>query len=196
VLIGHHVTAGGERRRHSRLGLIVRNRDVDVHAVALWAWRVHLLEPEGGALAARVHQVLGPFVTVAEDRAPERLHLGRDEGVDGDLHRLNGRWICRYAQATRRRGDLPGQLDVMLAQPADVVRRQAHGHARVPQVDIGVMVGRVGQPADRADKRDAGRERPGPEAGAGPGEDHPPVLDPGRRVELSCRDPLSHEGLV
>lgn len=140
MLVGYHVTAGGERRRHARLGVIVRNRDVDVHAVALWARRVHLLEPEGGALAARVHQVLGPFVTVAEDRAPERLYLGRDEGVDGDLHRLHSRGISRYAQVTRRRGDLPGQFDVTIAQAADVMRCQAHGHARVPQVDVGVMV--------------------------------------------------------
>jgi len=61
--------------------------------------------------------------------------------------------------------DLPGELDVALAQPVDVVRNQAYGHARVPQVDIGVMVRGVGQPADRVKQRDARRERPGTKGG-------------------------------
>jgi len=49
--------------------------------------------------------------------------------------------------------DLSGQLDVAVAQPADAVRPQTHSHALVPQVDIGVMIRDVGQPADRVHQR-------------------------------------------
>ena len=55
-----------------------------------------------------------------------------------------------HVELVRDCRDLPGELDVALGQPVDVARNQAYGHARVPQVDIRVMVRGVGQPADRA----------------------------------------------
>src|SRR4051812_35784930 len=68
--------AGVERRPHPGLGLVVRDGDVEVDAVALRPRRVHLLEPDRGQLARRVDQgvrlaIDDGLVGVAEDRLPE-----------------------------------------------------------------------------------------------------------------------------
>ncbi len=75
--------------------------------------------------------------------------------------------VGRHAEVARGGRDLPGELEVAGAQPADVVRHQPHDDARVPQINVGMVIGSVGQLADRVDQRDPGPERPGAEVGAG-----------------------------
>ena len=79
----------------------------------------------------------------------------------GQLARVGG-----HAQVAGCGRDLPGKLDVARTEPADVVRRQPHDDTRVPQVNIGMVIGGVGQYADRVDQRDPRPERPGPEVRA------------------------------
>src|SRR5918996_6591919 len=46
VRVADQVAACRESRRHARLGLVLRDIEIDVDPVALRARRVHLLEPE------------------------------------------------------------------------------------------------------------------------------------------------------
>jgi hypothetical protein len=69
--------------------------DVEMDAVALRPWRVHLLEPDGGELPGGVHEGVGRaimswFVGVGEDRLPERPDRRYVESVDGELEHLHG----------------------------------------------------------------------------------------------------------
>ena len=68
------------------------------------------------------------------------------------------------------------------------------GNAGESQVDIGVVVGGVGQLADRPQQGDAGRERPGLEVrGRVTGApQRTPVPDSSRRVKLLRSDPFGH----
>jgi hypothetical protein len=93
------------------------------------------------------------------------------------LHVLRGGRVGGYAQRPRRCRDPPGQLDVALAQPVDLVRLQPHGDARVPQVDVGVVVRGVGQWADQVNELDARREGSCAEVRTHAVRQHPPVLD-------------------
>jgi hypothetical protein len=52
-----------------RLSLVARHVDVDVDAVALWTWHVHLLECEGRPAAMRIEHVFVADLLVAEHRA-------------------------------------------------------------------------------------------------------------------------------
>ena len=118
-----------------------------------------------------------------------------NERVDRDLDALYGGRVGEDAQLAGHGRDLPGQLDVALAQPEEVVgcgRGQSHGHAIGPKVDIGVVVRGVGEPADRVHQCDAGRERPGAKMRLRDVRHDPPVLDAARIVELLRRDRPGH----
>src|SRR5262249_6794909 len=79
--------ASVERGPDPRLTLVVRDRDVEMDPVALPARLIHLLEPDGWALAGRVDDrgvrlVVAGLVGIAEDGPPER--------PDGrDVHRVD-----------------------------------------------------------------------------------------------------------
>lgn len=89
----------------TRLGLVVRHRDVDMEAVALVARHVHLLEPDRRPAAVGIDQVLGSVLLVAQHGAPERLHLGADVRVDRDLDGLHGARVGRQVHLARGGGD-------------------------------------------------------------------------------------------
>ena len=72
--------------------------DIDVDAVALWARRVHLLEPERRPLPGRVGERLVAVVDIPQDGPPERPH-GRDvDRVDGDLELRHDTGLGRDAE--------------------------------------------------------------------------------------------------
>ena len=75
------------------LAVVVGDAHVEVDAVALRPWSVHLLEPHRGTLPCRVEQpALGAragLVLIGKDRPPEGAY-GRDvQGIDGDLDELD-----------------------------------------------------------------------------------------------------------
>ena len=76
MVVADDVAAGRHRGRHSRFGLVVRDGDVYVNAVALWSRRAHLLEPERRTAALRIAQVCVAHLTVPEHRTPERHDVG------------------------------------------------------------------------------------------------------------------------
>ena len=167
-----------------------------MYPVALGTRRVHPLEPERRPAVARVDQdLVGAVgaVLVPEHGPPERHHLGADQRVDRDLDGLELGRVGGEAQLTGHRRELPGHLEVAAAQAVVVGDRdQPHGHAPVPQVDVGVVVLEAGQLIDRVHQPGAGRERPGAEVRARSFAQHPPVLDALGLVELPRRDPLGH----
>jgi hypothetical protein len=62
----------------------------------------------------------------------------------------------------------------------------------VTHIDLQILLGGTGEPADLVDERDASRERTGPEMGRDQVIQDAPVLDTVRRMELLSRDSLSH----
>jgi hypothetical protein len=70
------MAARGQSGCDTRLCLVARHVDVNVDAVALRPWRVHLLEREGRPAATRVEHVLAADRPIAEHRAPV-LDAGR-----------------------------------------------------------------------------------------------------------------------
>ena len=76
--------------------------------------------------------------------------------------------------------------------PPSPSRSQPHRHAVRPEVDVGVMVRGVGQPADRVHQRDARREGPGAEVRARVVPHDPPV---GLVEPLRC-DRFAHSPLL
>ena len=192
VVVADQVAASGDRSRDPRFGLIVRDGDVDVDAVALRARRVHLLEPERRPAAVGIVKVFAAHGSVSEHCAPERHDVGSDKCVDRDLDVLHGGRVNRKATFACQGRDRPRELDVAQAEPLRVMCPQSHSHARVPQVDIRVVIGGVGHPADRVHKLDTFSERPGAKVRARPAEQHPPVFDAGGLVELPRRYPLGH----
>ena len=116
-----------------------------------------------------------------------------DERVDRDLDALHGGGVGGDAQLTGRRGDLPSQLEVALAQPEEVVvRGRGQPHRLGSQVDVEVMVRAIGEPADGVHQCNACRERLGAKVRVRDVRQHPPVLDAVGVVELLGRDRLGH----
>ena len=109
----------GLRRRpppRCGLGLVVRQVDVDVDAIALRARRVHLLEPERRPAPWRVdlrprHPLLRIRARRARTAGPRRARSRR--WPPG--HAARG-WVRLGIQLPRGRRDLPGQLDIALAE--------------------------------------------------------------------------------
>src|ERR1700722_2307252 len=192
VLVADQATAGRDRRRNSRLALVVRHGDVDVEPVTPRLRRVDLLEPERRPAPARIVQVLIAYGLIAENRPPEGHQPTAVHRVDRDLHRLHGARVRGHAEVAGRGRDLPGKLDVARAQPADLVRHKAHADSRVPQINVGMMISRVGQVADGVDQRDPAPERAGLEVRAGAAEHDSPVINTASLVELSWTDPFGH----
>src|SRR4051794_38915274 len=89
--VAHQRAARRERSVDPALRLVVGHDDVEVDAVALDPWFVHLLEPECRPFPVRVEQ-LGAVANarpIAHDRRPERHDRGDVERVDGDLEHLH-----------------------------------------------------------------------------------------------------------
>jgi hypothetical protein len=81
-----------------------------------------------------------------------------DEDVRGsDDPGARGPGVRQQHLRGRRR---PVRLEILLARAGDLERLHAHGHAAVAKVDVGVMVRRFGQPADRVSQRDASANDP------------------------------------
>jgi NADPH2:quinone reductase len=146
------------------------------------------------AEAARAHALIEARQAVAKTLLTSVLLRRSHSGgltpavlLRGQLARVGG-----HAQVAGGGRDLPRKLDVARTEPADVVRRQPHDDTGVPQVNIGVVIGGVGQNADRVDQRDPGPERPGPEVRARDPRHHPPVVDAVGPEELLRTDPFSH----
>jgi hypothetical protein len=112
--------------------------------------------------------------------------------VDRELDELHRGRVGGHRQLARRGRDPLGELQVAPAQAADVVTDQADRDAGVPQVEVRVVVGLLGHLPDRVDEGQALRERSGVEVCERPGEQHPPILDARRLVELTRRDPVGH----
>jgi len=113
--------------------------------------RVHLLEPQRRPAPVGIEQVFVTKLVVPEHGPPEGQHFRTDERIDRHLNGLHGGRVGDSVQPARGGRDLPGQFDIALAQPVDVP--EPHGHACVPQVDVGVMAGLAGQLPDRAGER-------------------------------------------
>jgi hypothetical protein len=93
--------AGGDGRVDAAGRLVVRDRYVEVDAVALRPWRIHLLEPDRRTLPERVRDRIlragrPGLVVVTQHRLPERPDRGDVERVDRDLERLD-RPSCRIS---------------------------------------------------------------------------------------------------
>ena len=133
-------------RSHPCLSLVVWHGNVDVGTVALEARAVPIRwnQNDGPRRAGRA----GPRLPTAGTRAQlarTASSLAASSRIDRHLHLLYGGWFGRDPQLTGRRRNLAGELDVALAQAVDVVSPQAHSQAPVPQVNIWMVVGRVGQ---------------------------------------------------
>jgi hypothetical protein len=74
--------AGSQGCGDAGLGLVLRYGDIEVHAVALWAYRLHLLRSEAWASARRVSQEVVRDSAIAEHRLPERQQVRADERVE------------------------------------------------------------------------------------------------------------------
>ena len=84
---------GRQRRRDSRLRLIVWDPDVEMDSVALRPRRVHVLEPDRRTAGSGIDQILVTNLLVAEQRLPKGHHVGTDQRVDGELDGLQHRRI-------------------------------------------------------------------------------------------------------
>ena len=91
-------------------------------------------------------------------------------------------------------GNLPGKLDVPLGHPHVVVggRDQAHGHAVVAQIDIGLVVVEAGQLGNRLDEPSACREGVRGEIGMRPVAEHTPILGALGVMELLYANWVGH----
>src|SRR5215469_4177027 len=132
----------------------MRDGNVDMNAVALWTRDFHPLELKARASTGRVEQVIVADLAVTEQRAPERKNVSDDECVDRDVHELDGGRVGRDAQRLRGSRDLPRQRYI--------ARLQAHRDACAPKVDIEILFGRAGEPADLVHERHAFAERASP----------------------------------
>src|SRR6266850_2478202 len=198
-LVAHHVPAGGERRRDPDLGLLVRHPDRDVdRTAAVLARLVHLLEPERDTAKVRIDEVFGGTVAtrlVAEHGLPERHHPGSIGRAWDDEQALDHRWVGSEAQLSGGSRDPAGQHQIALAHPAVVVGEgdQAHGHALMPHVDVGLVVVDARQLADRLYEPGALGERTGPEERVRAIADDAPILDALGLTELLRADVVGHE---
>jgi hypothetical protein len=171
----------------------VRHRDVDVDPVALRAWLVHLLEPHRRADAQRVDDGVVALVDVAEHRPPEGQHLRDLHGIDGDLGDLPAAGLGRRADLGGERRDGAGEGRVEIAQaPGRVGAEHDVHHARVAQVDVRMVVGRIGGGGDPGDELGATAERGGPEDRIDPAERDAPVVESVERAELERGQHLRH----
>src|SRR5690606_39169106 len=71
-------------------------------------------------------------------------------------------------------GDRAGEVHVAGGHPAHVVAGEGHGHLRIGQQHIGVVIDLLGGGAEAGDEREPGREVAGGEAG----DEALPVLSP------------------
>ena len=136
--------------------------EVEVDGVALRADRVDLLDPDVRAERARVAEISVLDGSVTEHGLPESSHGSNIDRVDRYLEALYGRRIGVDPKFAGGRRDAACQRQIPFADVADVGTVQAKGHASVAQVDVGIMVRRIGEANDRRDQRRPGEERAGP----------------------------------
>jgi NADPH:quinone reductase len=121
-------------------------------------------------VSGRIRPLIGQTFPLAEAARAHALMEAREAIAKTLLISVLGsRQLARvggHAEVACRGRNLPGKLDVARAQPADVVRHQPHDDTRVPQVNVGMVIGGVGEAADRVDQRDPGPERSGAEVRA------------------------------
>ncbi len=192
MLVGDKPPAGGDGRRDPGFGLIMGNGDIDVNPVAPAAGDLHLLEPQARSAPLRVHEVLLAVHSVPEELAPERHHILTDCGVDGDVDLLHGRGIWRHVQNAGSGRDLASQLDVTNAESAGLVGHEADGDPVVTQIDVGVVIGGIGQVADGRHEGHPVAKGIGAKEGAGPAVQDTPIIEAIGLVELAGIESLDH----
>ena len=135
--------AGGERRREPRLGVLARDRHVDVHRVSQRLRLVEVLHPHRRTVSERVDGVVVGHRVVAEHGAPEadvdRVGLGGDRELD----LLDGGTVGGGAVRAGDRGDGPGELDVRRLELPHVAA-QTYGQGRVGDREQRTRVGQAG----------------------------------------------------
>jgi subtilisin family serine protease len=174
--------AGGQRRLDASGGHLGRHPQVEVEALSGLVVRLCGLEPQGGQGAGGVDEldVVRRGVLEPEGRSPERLDGGVVDGVDRDLeHRDHGR-VGAHALDGGQLADPAGQPDVAVGDAAGVVTGQLEIEVGVAQVEVGMVVHRLGLGPDGVDQSETGGEVAGEETGVQSGEEDPPVVEPRR----------------
>ena len=111
------------------------------------------------------------------------------------LHRRRIRSQVEVARGSR---DVPGHLDVLVAQPTGVAGEKPHRHAIAAEVDVDLMARGRWELADRPHQRGTRAERPGPEVRARPAAtpQGAPTVGTGQLVELLARDLIAHDAML
>jgi SAM-dependent methyltransferase len=150
-----------------------------------WSRAVSILQAESWAAAHRVRQVVVVDLSVAEQRLPERQHVGGHEGVQRDVDELDGSGVGWNAQRPGGGRYPPSQRDVAAGQ--------RHGDAGAAQVYVQIVLLVVaGKPTDLIDERDARRQRAGRIIGRDQVVEATPILDTFSRVETPGGDLHRH----
>ena len=165
-------------------GDIVRNGDVEVDAVALRSWRVHLLEPERRGAAVGILAVVVEMRFVAEHRLPEGLDRRDVERIDRDLELGDGGRFRRDVELGGDSRDRAGHLDIPDRHAICVVGREEDVDTRIGDREVGMVVRGVGGDADACCELDAFGEPPGVERRLQRAQQHPPVLQPFTLADL------------
>ena len=185
VCIVHDAAPGCEGGGQASFDLVAGYIEVEVDGVALRAGRVDLLDLDVRAERARVAEISVLDGSVAEHGLPESSHGSNIDRVDRYLEALYGRRIGEDPKFAGGRRDSACQRHIPFADVADVGTVQAKGHASVAQVDVGIMVRRIGEAGDRRDERRPGQERAGREVGASPIAHDAPIFGALSFAELS-----------
>src|SRR4051812_31294673 len=191
VLGGDQGAAGLERRGQPRLHHVGRHPHVEVEALPRLLVLLGLLEPQRRQRAGEVAQlaVVRRVVRHREHSSPERLDLVAVPGVETDLDHGGDRRVGGDAEVGRGLADPTRQVEVTRGHPEDVVAEDGHVDVGVAQVDVGMMVGGLGQLADARGERQAGGEVAGQEPRAQGLEQLPPVRE-SRSLDLVEGQPL------
>ena len=78
---------------------------------------------------------------------------------EAEQHEDRRRSRCRAARQRADPLDLGREIEVVVGQPAGVVRGERDPHLAPAHVEVGMVIGLLGEEADPHDERDRGRER-------------------------------------
>jgi hypothetical protein len=174
--------AGGERSLQTLLDHVTRSVDVEVGPAAQRL--VDGLEPDERPASIGVEQHAVAHFAKARRRLPERQRGAGIRRGDGEHEVLHPLGLGTDVELARRQGDLRGERGILRRQAARRVSEQPHAHSGVAHVDVGVVIGRLGEVGDRREQLRARREAAGAEQGEGSGDAGTPVLDTREGTEL------------
>ena len=170
------------------LGDVVRHVDVDVEATPLRSWFLHLLEPHHRPDVEWIDQV--PIaLAVAERRRPERTDPVGVHRVDRELDAPELRRGSVVASLWRAVSEIRrADLGVERRRAAGRMRRQQNQHpVGIADVDVGMVVRRLGDVGDRHGESRRVGERACSEVGADPAQHVTPVAQVVDRGEFLGR---------